>query len=264
MHLTFSLIRSFLHDAGGNVRGSSLPDAAMLIDTVGLEARNTLVDWYTALQLREYRRIFRATDEAGQLDNVARRYAWFKRVLKVYEEEHAEAFLAEWNVGKALAARFSDVTRDDLKSVLVREQARLQVAVLLEALQATMEFEGQISKKFNIQVSSSGVRDRRAPADQALIPAQGVKRNSRCKLVGRSADIRSVRPIPRNLRRCARQDTVGHGTGLQADRCHATTILRRGKRCDSGRWGRRRANSALVLHRALLLLSTDSRAVCEA
>ncbi len=140
----------FLHDAGSNVRGTVLPDAAFLIDAVGADARSGLIDWYTALQLREYRRIFRATDEAGQLDNVARRYAWLKRALKSFEEEHAPAFLPGWAVERALCAKFSEVTRDDLKSVLVREQARLQVADLLDALEATMQFESQLSKKFDV------------------------------------------------------------------------------------------------------------------
>ncbi|KDN51377.1 hypothetical protein K437DRAFT_254784 [Tilletiaria anomala UBC 951] len=141
--------KHLLHDPTNNVRSTPLPDAAMLIDAAGSEATSSLVDWYASLQLREYRRIFRATDEAGQLDNVARRYAWFKRVLKSYEEEHADAFLPAWDVGRALVARFSDVTKDDLKSVLVREQSRLQVATLLEAFTSTMDFEAQLSKRFN-------------------------------------------------------------------------------------------------------------------
>lgn len=108
----------------------------------------SLLDWYCGLQLREYRRIFRATDEAGQLDNVSRRFAWFRRVLKQHEEEHAGAFLDVWHVSKALTARFADMTRDDLKSVLLREKAKLQVNVLLEALQSTMDYESQAVKRY--------------------------------------------------------------------------------------------------------------------
>ena len=61
--------------------------------------------------------------------------------------------MPEWNVGRALVARFSDVTKDDLKSVLVREQSRLQVAILLDALTSTMDFEAQLSRKFGRSVS---------------------------------------------------------------------------------------------------------------
>lgn len=107
-----------------------------------------MLDWYCSLQLREYRRIFRATDEAGQLDNVSRRFAWFRRVIKQHDEEHEVAFPEPWQAPRALTARFSDITREDVKSVLVRERAKLQVGTLLEALQATMEFELQSSKRF--------------------------------------------------------------------------------------------------------------------
>lgn len=145
---------SFLNDATSRpVRSTSLPDAALLIDALGPEARNALLDWYCALQLREYRRIFRATDEAGGLDNVSRRFAWFRRVLRTHEEEHRAAFLDEWNVSRALVERFTRITREDVKSVLVRERGSLRVETLLEALNSTMDFEKVLAKKFGISVS---------------------------------------------------------------------------------------------------------------
>lgn len=150
----FASPHSFLHDPSSPpIRATSLPDAAIALDAIGSQAVVSLLDWYCTLQLREYRRIFRATDEAGQLDNVARRFAWFRRVVKQHEEEHAAAFLPQWNTARALTGRFADVTREDLKSVLVRERSKLQVSVLLEALGATLEFEQQNSKRLNAPFS---------------------------------------------------------------------------------------------------------------
>ncbi|KAK0526561.1 Vacuolar protein sorting-associated protein 53 [Tilletia horrida] len=140
----------FLHDAASPLRNTTLPAAALVVDALGPAAVSTLLDWYVALQLREYRRIFRATDEAGQLDNVARRFAWFRRVLKGYEDEHREAFLAQWGAERALVRRWAEMTREDLRSVLIRDQGKLQVSVLLEALEATLEFQAQLAKKFNM------------------------------------------------------------------------------------------------------------------
>ncbi|KAN0064499.1 Vacuolar protein sorting-associated protein 53 [Thecaphora frezii] len=142
--------RFFLHDAGRSVRPASLAEAALVLDAIGLEARNALIEWYCALQLKEYRRIFRATDEAGQLDNVSRRFAWFRRVLKVHEEEHAAAFVRTWHVDRWLVRRFSEITREDLQSVLIREQARLNCPTLLEALNATLEFEVAMGRTFGL------------------------------------------------------------------------------------------------------------------
>ncbi|WFD00890.1 Vacuolar protein sorting-associated protein 53 [Malassezia yamatoensis] len=126
-----------------------LSDAALVIDALGQETRTALIDWYSARQLREYRRIFRAVDEAGQLDNVARRYAWIRRILRTLDDEHSAAFLPHWQVDQRLVSLFAEITRDDLKSVLVRSQAQLDADLLLDALNATKEFEAQVSKKYH-------------------------------------------------------------------------------------------------------------------
>lgn len=127
---------------------SVLPDAALAVEALGHETRTTLIDWYCARQLREYRRVFRAVDEAGQLDNVARRYAWIRRVLRTFAEEHGAAFLKEWHVDQRLLSLFAEITRDDLRSVLVRQQPRLDADLLLAALNATNEFEGQVARQY--------------------------------------------------------------------------------------------------------------------
>ncbi|CDU25724.1 related to VPS53-subunit of VP51-54 complex, required for protein sorting [Sporisorium scitamineum] len=139
----------FLHDPNRAVRSTNLPDSALVIDAIGAEAKTALIDWYCSLQLREYRRIFRATDEAGQLDNVSRRFAWFRRILKIHEDEHAPAFPDHWKAERWLIRRFADVTKEDLRSVLIREQSRLNVSTLMEALNSTLEFEAAISRRYN-------------------------------------------------------------------------------------------------------------------
>lgn len=73
--------------------------------------RNTLLSWYSVILLKDYRRIFGSSSEAGQLDNVARRFAWFRRVLKTHEDENSILFPTSWNVGAVIAGGFSEVTR---------------------------------------------------------------------------------------------------------------------------------------------------------
>jgi hypothetical protein len=72
--------------------------------------RDSLLDRYASLELREYRRIFRSTDEAGQLDNISRRYAWFRRILKAHDEDREGIFPQSWKVGVHLCARFAEAT----------------------------------------------------------------------------------------------------------------------------------------------------------
>lgn len=139
----------FLYDPNRAVRSTNLPESALVIDAIGPEAKVALIDWYCSLQLREYRRIFRATDEAGQLDNVSRRFAWFRRILKIHEDEHAPAFPDHWKAERWLIRRFAEVTKEDLRSVLIREQSRLNVSTLMEALNSTLEFEAAMSRKYH-------------------------------------------------------------------------------------------------------------------
>jgi vacuolar protein sorting-associated protein 53 len=85
--------------------------ACATADVLGADVRAALIARYTAFLLAEYRRIFRTTDEAGQLDNVSRRFAWFRRVLTTHEGGLGRAFLEEWKVGWALLAGFVEITR---------------------------------------------------------------------------------------------------------------------------------------------------------
>ncbi|KLT40600.1 hypothetical protein CC85DRAFT_287322 [Cutaneotrichosporon oleaginosum] len=123
-------------------------EAALVVDVLGGDYRKHIIERYITLQLAEYRRIFRSTDEAGQLDNVPRRYAWFRRVLKHHDDENAALFPAGWEVTRLLVASFAEQTRVDLANVLGRGVG--DVNVFLDALQATLDFEAAFARRFNI------------------------------------------------------------------------------------------------------------------
>lgn len=165
---------------------------------VAFAIRHHFVDKYCSVELKEYRKIFRATDEvrfqdlsplahslyrkpywglvkAGQLDNISRRFSWFRKLLSTHDEEVAPIFPDSWKVGQNLVARFADITkcgcllfcrscvgadtpcpiRDDLSAALGRVATLLTVAVLLEALQITLDFETSISVKYGVPVSTN-------------------------------------------------------------------------------------------------------------
>lgn len=113
---------------------------------LGGDYRKHIIERYIQLELEDYRRIFRSTDEAGQLDNVPRRYAWFRRVLKGHDEERGSLFPAGWEVARLLVASFADSTRSDLTNVLLKTLP--SVTVLLDALQATLDFEATYARRF--------------------------------------------------------------------------------------------------------------------
>jgi hypothetical protein len=122
------------------------------MEALGDTAKSRLITWYCNTQLREYRQVFRGSEEAGSLDNISRRYSWFKRMLKTHDKEHAVIFPAAWRVGETLANVFCEGTRDDFKGILarsVRAGQTLDVNLLLSCLQETLDFEQFLDRRFS-------------------------------------------------------------------------------------------------------------------
>jgi len=141
-------------------RKPTLVEACGVMDALGDTARARLIAWYVNTELREYRQVFRGNDEAGSLDNIGRRYAWFKRMIKGYEEEHSSIFPPHWRVGETLAMAFCDGTRDDYKGILEKSMrkvdgAKIDVNLLLSCLQETMDFEQGLERRFSNEPRAS-------------------------------------------------------------------------------------------------------------
>ena len=134
-------------------RTGVLAEACLVMDALGDNARSRLITWYCNTQLREYRQLFRGSEEAGSLDNISRRYSWFKRMLKTYDDEHAALFPPSWRVNELLANAFCEGTREDFKGILQRSARRsdgqtLDVDLLLSCLQETLDFEHGLELRF--------------------------------------------------------------------------------------------------------------------
>jgi hypothetical protein len=128
-----------------------LSEACLVMDALGETARSRLITWYCNTQLREYRQVFRGNEEAGSLDNISRRYSWFRRMTKTYDEEHVSIFPPLWKVNEVLTNAFCEGTRDDFKGILsksVRSGQTLDVNLLLSCLQETLDFEHSLDRRF--------------------------------------------------------------------------------------------------------------------
>ena len=137
-----------------------LMEACLVIDSLGEAAKARLMTWYVNTELREYRQVFRGNDEAGNLDNIGRRYAWFKRMMKTHEEDHSSIFPPHWKANETLATAFCDGTREDFKLILERSMRRgegnkVDVNLLLSALQETLDFEQNLEKRFSSEPRAS-------------------------------------------------------------------------------------------------------------
>ncbi|KAK3395617.1 Vps53-like protein [Sordaria brevicollis] len=143
-------------------RRGMLAEACLVMDALGEQAKARLMTWYVNTELREYRSVFRGNDEAGSLDNIGRRYAWFRRMLQTHESEHAAIFPAHWRVNEVLSMAFCDGTREDFKGILEKSMRRtdggtnkIDVNLLLSCLQETMDFEQSLERRFSSEVRAS-------------------------------------------------------------------------------------------------------------
>ena len=137
-----------------------LNEACGVMDALGEHARQRLINWYCNTQLREYRQVFRGSEEAGSLDNIGRRYSWFNRMLKTYDTEHAMLFPPHWRVNEQLANAFCEGTREDYKGILQKQMRRTDgqppdVNLLLSCLQETLDFEHSLERRFAVTESRS-------------------------------------------------------------------------------------------------------------
>lgn len=163
-----------------------LADSCRVIDALGEHARQRLITWYCNTQLREYRQVFRGSDEAGSLDNIGRRYSWFLRLIKTYDAEHASIFPPQWRVAEMLANAFCHDTRDDYKTILQKTMARRDgqmpdVELLLSCVHETLEFEHTLEKRFagasartSIDTAASSRDDKQYNISKAFEPYLGV------------------------------------------------------------------------------------------
>ncbi len=128
-----------------------LSEGCLVMDALGESAKSRIIIWYCNTQLREYRQVFRGSEEAGSLDNIPRRYAWFRRMLKTFDEEHAAIFPPHWRVNEIIANVFCEGTREDYKGILsrtIRSGQSLDVNLLLSCLQETLDFEHSLERRF--------------------------------------------------------------------------------------------------------------------
>ena len=160
---------------------SMLAEGCLVLDALGENAKARVTTWYCNASLKEYRQIFRGSEEAGSLDNISRRYAWFNRMLQTYDNHHAALFPLHWRVNEMLANAFCQHTREDFKGILQRSAKRedgqtLDVSLLLSCLQETLDFEHGLERRFardsrrSVDTMSS-VEDRPAAFEQAISEA---------------------------------------------------------------------------------------------
>jgi len=106
----------FVVEDNGEGQGGfkSLAEACLVVDALGKEARDKQMSTFCEGQLRSYRKIFTKGQEHSGLDQIDRRFAWFRRLLKSIDERFKEVFPPHWHLQYKLCWMFLEQTAEGI------------------------------------------------------------------------------------------------------------------------------------------------------
>eukprot|EP01134_Creolimax_fragrantissima_P003390 CFRG3390T1 len=125
-----------------------LREACQVLEVLGEDSRQEMIDWFVKLQLSDYYSVFADGEEVSSLNKVERRYAWAKRVVSDYEECCTGVFPASWRMNEAIFYQFCLTWRRTLVTLLTKHKSTLDVDLLLQLLQKTVTFEKYLTSRF--------------------------------------------------------------------------------------------------------------------
>lgn len=158
--LVDSIAAPTAHEMMSEVNGAmkAFSDSCLVVDSLGIAARRELLDEFVQLQLVPYEKLFAQDKQHFSLDQVERRWAWFKRLLKSVDTKFSNICPAHWRLPLRLCLEFTERTKIHLVCLLTHLEANdnIDVHALLKALQSTLRFEQEMSARFTSSIPSAG------------------------------------------------------------------------------------------------------------
>lgn len=132
-------------------KGNELRDGACELLDSDKSSKGMLIDWFIGKLLYEMKEIFQIDDEAGSLENLSRRYIYFKKVLNNFHANLEQYFLQTWDLPLHITSTFIEMTKSDLDFLLKREfhDKSPTIDLFMTSLQETLEFEKYIKVRFS-------------------------------------------------------------------------------------------------------------------
>ena len=110
---------------------------ARILELIDIKYKDKLLAWFYNLQLQDLKEIF--SGEAGSLDNLNRRFIYFKNILKQVQQYK----IFPWDVSDAITQEFCKITRQDISKLLYN--SKIESKTLLDNLTKTLEFEKSLN-----------------------------------------------------------------------------------------------------------------------
>lgn len=155
---TFDRIKQNYHKvimgklAAGDPLESQLKEGACDLLESDSNGKAQIIDYCIGKLLYEINEIFKVDDEAGSLENLSRRYIFFKKILNNFNSNFNKFFPQDWEMSLKLATNFYKMTQNDLVVLLKREfrdKNDSSINLFMGSLQATLDFEKYIDIRFS-------------------------------------------------------------------------------------------------------------------
>ncbi len=157
----------YLADAAGGLGGSAnanmnedpqffrakLTDTCILLDSLGYTARRDILEDFVRIQLEPYEKLFGESAPHFKLDQVERRWAWFKRLLKTIDDSYTSIFPTHWRMALRVCLEFTEKTKIHLVTLLNKLDSTDDIDVhdLLKALKTAIRFEQDMTNRFDLR-----------------------------------------------------------------------------------------------------------------
>jgi hypothetical protein len=125
-----------------------------LADALDNGTREAIVSAFLLRRVRRYEEVFGAADsDLTPIETFERSFAWIRRELRAFDERWSDVFPNSWCMPMALSASLVDALRRIAHRDL--EEGKVDVAQLLRALQITIEFEAELSRRLHAPLTWS-------------------------------------------------------------------------------------------------------------
>ena len=130
-----------------------LTDSCALLDSLGVDSRTDILENFVKAQLQPYEKLFGEGKTHFVLEQVERRWAWFKRMLKNIDDTYHTIFPAHWLMALRMTLEFTERTKAHLLLLLTKLQQRddIDVHALLKALKSALRFEQEMVIRFELK-----------------------------------------------------------------------------------------------------------------
>ncbi|ODV76824.1 protein required for protein sorting at the late Golgi [Suhomyces tanzawaensis NRRL Y-17324] len=128
--------------------GPNLLYGCQILELIDSKYKDKLLNLFYNNQLKDIKMIFNISEEAGSLENLNRRFIYFKNTLSTVQAKYLKVFPTDWKIDLEVSKIFCKITSQDIMDLLRRSNSNFDSKKLMDNLFATLEFEKFLNDRF--------------------------------------------------------------------------------------------------------------------